>query len=295
MTISTFLNNRNFKLKRLFVYGMILVLIICVLSTISAIITGQYPDNFLQLVFTAIAVECYCVNSIFCLKIHDNCRNRKIPYDWIGIVLCLITLVIVLLRIWTSIEFVHHFAIPAVLLTISYTIAILPVSLQIDNHKRLSKTFGLLHRIITPLFGVVIAVNFMVPSIYPYIQTVTWTMVLLELLIVAVIMILYSKPFTAELRLFETGTPNIYSDAGGKMYQVISLNAKPDSTSSEIDSSDSMFDSNAQSVDSHSSADTIKSTIEAGTVEIVSDNDNHDSIEIKCSACDEPYTPKEAE
>lgn len=294
MTISTFLNNRNFKLKRLFVYGMILVLIICVLSTINAIITGQYPDNFLQLVFTAIAVECYCVNSIFCLKVHDSCRKGKIPYDWIGIVLCLVTLVIVLLRIWTSIEFVHHFAIPAILLTISYTIAILPVTLQIDNHKSLSKTFGLLHRIITPLFGVVIAVNFMVPSIYPYIQTVTWTMVLLELLVVAVIMILYSKPFTAELRLFETGTPNIYSDAAGRMYQVISLNARPDSSSSEIDSSESMFDSIEQNSESHGSDDTIKNTLEAGTVEIVSENDSHGNIEIKCSAEDEPYTPKEA-
>jgi hypothetical protein len=271
---------------------MILVVIICVLSTVSAIITGQYPENFLQLVFTAIAIECYCVNSIFCLKIHDSCKKRKIPYDWIGVAFCFATLVIVLLRIWTGIEFAHRFALPAILLTISYTIAILPVSLQIDNHKKLSKTFGFIHRTVTPLFGVIIAVNFMIPSIYPYIQTVTWTMVLLELLVVAVIMILYSKPFTVELRLFETGTPNIYSDTNGNMYQVISLNAKADSLSSEIDSSEKIFDEK-KSQNGNSDSVIMENTIEAGTVEIVTKEDKHDDIEINCTKDENPFSPEE--
>ncbi|MBQ8706487.1 MAG: hypothetical protein IJ523_00160 [Succinivibrionaceae bacterium] len=255
MTITSLLNNKNFKLKRMFVYGMILILIICALSTVNAIITGSYPENFLQLLLTAIALEYYCVNSLFCLKIHDSCKTGKIPYDWIGVLLCTATVIIALLRIWTDIKIVQEFAIPAVLLTVSYTIAILPVSLQIDNHKKLSKIFGTAHRIITPLFGAAVAVNFLFPSVYPYLQTVTWTLVLLELLVVAAIMILYSKPFTAELVLFETGTPNIYADRSGKMYQVISMESRTGGEASEIDPDETMHHEAFRETDRNFDAD----------------------------------------
>ncbi len=251
MTLSSFLNNRNFKLKRMFVYGMIAIIVICALSTISAIISGSYPENFLSLIFSAVALEWYFINCIFCLKIHDRCKQGKIPYDWIGVALCTVTLVIVLLRIWTNIPFTQSFAIPAVLLTVSYTIAILPVTLQIDNHRKLSKFFGIMHRIVTPLFGVIVAINFLVPTVYSYLQTVTWTVTLIEILIVTVILLLYSKPFTAHIVLYETGTPNIYTDASGHLYQLISMNVAPDHSATEVDFSNDEIEQQLKKAESN--------------------------------------------
>ena len=238
MNIPEILNSGNLKPRRLFVWGMVAVLIICAVSTIYAIITGSYPENFLELILTAVALECYCVNSIILLKLKPSVRIRKrrIRYDIIGMVLCTVALILVLLRIWSATEIARNFAVPAFLLALSFTIAVVPVNLQADRHRTLSRVFWIIHRTVTPLFCIMVAVNFAFPAVYPHIQTVTWTLVLLEMLIVAVIMLLYSRPFTPHLELFATGTPDIYRDRSGKLYQVRSMNGAAGDTASGLSS-----------------------------------------------------------
>ena len=240
MTLEKLLNSKYIQFKQIFLTGIIVMIGICILFTLYAIITGQFPQNFIEIILSTLTVVFYCFNSIICLKTVK--LNSKIPWGWIGVALCTLTEILLLTIIWTNFNILSY-GLGAIAITLTYTSAIIPFSLIKAHNNKVYNLLLIAHRIITPIFGLLLMVDFIFEITTKWILQLTWGKLLIEIFIVLALSLLYIFPHYKKIRIEATDEENIFKDAKGNIYQLISSVAdlEKDDIEETITSNDSLL------------------------------------------------------
>jgi hypothetical protein len=135
------------------------------------------------------------------------------------------------------------YGLGAIAITLTYTSAIIPFSLIKAQNNKVYNLLLIAHRIITPIFGLLLMVDFIFEITTKWILQLTWGMLLIEIFIVLALSLLYIFPHYKKIRIEATDEENIFKDAKGNIYQLISSVAdlEKDDIEETITSNDSLL------------------------------------------------------
>ena len=218
MNLEKILNSKYAQIKRVFIIGIIAMISICVLFTLLAIFSGTYPNYFIKVLLSAAIIIGYCMNSIVCLKTNRFCK--KIPWSWIGVILCTITVLLFLIVIWTDFNILSY-ALGSLAITLTYTSAIIPFALIKAKNSKLYNAILITHRIVTPAFGILLMVDFAFNITATWVLQITWALLLIEIFIVLSLSLLYIFPHYKKNKKKKTEEEGIFIDQNGNKYQLI--------------------------------------------------------------------------
>lgn len=215
MNLEKFLDNKYVQIKQLFIYGITISIAIVTLNTIYALFTGNYPTHFSQFILTCFIVVGYCINSFICLKTHKHCK--KIPWSWIGVLLSTITLVLLLLVVWSQYQ-ILTIAIGALAITLTYTSAIIPFEYVKERKSSLYNAIVIAHRVVTPIFGIMLMIDFCFNIQTSWVLQLTYSLLLIEIFLVITLSLLYIFPKHRKIVIFATDRQDLYRDRAGNLY-----------------------------------------------------------------------------
>lgn len=220
MFFDKLLNSKYAQIKNIFFYGLLFILFVSVCNIIYAIITNNYSPHFFSFLFSSITIVICFINSILCLRSYR--KNSKIRFDLIGILFTFITCILVIIYLWSDFKFLQKTIITSFIITLTYTTAILPLSLftkKLQNSKLLYAIL-LIHRFATPLFGLSLIVNFIFDIRYEWLLKSSWILLLIEIFVVTALFIIHIKSSKDLLILKLDPKTNLYQSKDNKFYRV---------------------------------------------------------------------------